>query len=76
MAAKVVARGRAGTPLMAISLDDLFDRIAEQEQAKREKPIVPPDPFRKKRTEPGRARPGHAKEVRVARSSSLGGKHS
>ncbi len=65
---------------MSISLDELSRLVAEdreRERAEREaerEALV--DPFKRKRTEPGRARPNHGSLRPSKPSVSLGGRHS
>jgi hypothetical protein len=59
---------------MTISLDELQRRIGEDEARERAAKRALVDPFKRKRSEPGRARPSHG--GLPPKSASLGGSHS
>lgn len=61
--------------MTCFSIDDL-SRMAGEERAAKEKCRVPPDPFKRPRTEPGRALPSRGVSVKLRKQTSLGGKHS
>jgi hypothetical protein len=61
---------------MTISLDELQRRIGEDLQRERDAKRTLVDPFKRKRSEPGKALVRHGKVGPRNPSTSLGGKHS
>jgi len=59
------------------TIDEILNESFEQEARERaERQTVLSDPFKKPKTEPGRARPKHGHSRRLSMTTSLGGEHS
>ncbi|MCU1488929.1 MAG: hypothetical protein JWM85_334 [Acidimicrobiaceae bacterium] len=62
---------------MTKTIDEILNDNFEQEERERaERKVVLSDPFKRPRTEPGRALPNHGHITKRRPSASLGGRHS